>query len=170
MLDSSYALATNLVYSSFSPTSMKNSPQRNWEVVPRTTALSKGLYCMGFLVLVENEIKATMRCHHTSAEVAKICNTGNTQCWGCNREEPVLTPRWICSFNFVHVFSHIRLFVTLWTEACQASVMDLSMGFSRQWIGVGCHFFLQGNLRDPGVNPMSPAFTGGYFTTEPSEN
>ena len=38
-------------------------------------------------------------------------------------------------------FSHIRLFVTLWTVAHQA---PLSMGFSRQEYWVGCHALLQG--------------------------
>ena len=36
--------------------------------------------------------------------------------------------------------------------------------------GVGCHFFLQGNLPDPGVEPMSlvsPALADGFFTTLP---
>ena len=34
--------------------------------------------------------------------------------------------------------------------------------------GVGCHFLLQGNLPDPGIEPvsgMSPALAGGFFTT-----
>ena len=35
------------------------------------------------------------------------------------------------------------LFATTWTIACQAS---LSMGFTRQETGVGCHFLLQGIL------------------------
>ena len=37
-------------------------------------------------------------------------------------------------------------------------------------IGEGCHFFLQGNLPDPGIEPVSPvslALAGGFFTTEP---
>ena len=33
--------------------------------------------------------------------------------------------------------------------------------------GVGCCFLLQGNLSDPGIEPASPALTGGFFTTEP---
>ena len=43
-------------------------------------------------------------------------------------------------------FSHVRLFVTLWTVACQAS---LSMGFSRQeyW----------SRLPMPWIEPASPA-------------
>ena len=31
---------------------------------------------------------------------------------------------------------------------------------------VGCHFLLQGGLPDPGIEPESPALTGGFFTTE----
>ena len=37
-------------------------------------------------------------------------------------------------------FSHVRLTVTLWTVAHQA---PLSIEFSRQKIGVGCHALLQ---------------------------
>ena len=38
-------------------------------------------------------------------------------------------------------FSHVQLFVTLWTVACQAPV---SMGFSRHEYRSGCHVLLQG--------------------------
>ena len=49
------------------------------------------------------------------------------------------------------VLSHVRLFVTLWTVACQA---PLSMGFSPgKTIGVGCHFFLQGIFPTQESNP-----------------
>ena len=62
-------------------------------------------------------------------------------------------------------FSHVQLFVTLWTAACQA---PLSMGFSRQeyWSGLPCPS--PGDLPDPGIKPMSlmsPALAGGFFTT-----
>jgi len=33
--------------------------------------------------------------------------------------------------------------------------------------GVDCPSFLQRNLPDPGVKPMSPALAGRFFTTEP---
>jgi len=33
---------------------------------------------------------------------------------------------------------------------------------------VGCHFLLQGNLPNTGIEPLSPALAGGFFTTEPS--
>ena len=67
-------------------------------------------------------------------------------------------------------FSHSRLFVTLWTVVCQA---PLSMGFSRReyWSGLPCP--PPGDLPDPGIEPeslMSPAFAGGFFTTEPPES
>ena len=62
-------------------------------------------------------------------------------------------------------FSHVRLFATLWTIACQAA---LSMGFSRQeyWSGLPCPS--PGDLPNPGIEPvplMSPALAGGFFTT-----
>ena len=54
-------------------------------------------------------------------------------------------------------FSHVRLFLTLWTVAHQA---PLSMGFSRQeyWSGLPCP--PPGDLPDPGIELMclmSPA-------------
>ena len=33
--------------------------------------------------------------------------------------------------------------------------------------GVGCHFVLQGNLPDPGIEPASPTRAGGLSITEP---
>ena len=56
-------------------------------------------------------------------------------------------------------FSSVRLFVTLWTVACQAS---LFMGFSRQeyWNGWPCP--PPGDLPDPGRKPTSP---GIFFKT-----
>ena len=46
-------------------------------------------------------------------------------------------------------FSCVQLFATPWTVACQA---PLSMGFSRQEYGVGCHFLLQGVFLTQGSN------------------
>ena len=62
-------------------------------------------------------------------------------------------------------FSHVQLFVTLWTIACQA---PLPMGFSRQeyWSALPCPS--PGDLPDPGIKPMSPvspAPAGEFFTT-----
>ena len=67
-------------------------------------------------------------------------------------------------------FSHD--FATLWTIACQ---VPLSMRFSRQeyWSGLPCP--PPGDLPNPGIfpthgsnpRPLSPALTGGFFTTVP---
>ena len=61
-------------------------------------------------------------------------------------------------------FSHVWLFVILWTVALQA---PLSMGFSRQeyWGGMPCP--PPGDLPNPGIEPMSlmsPALTDMFFT------
>ena len=63
----------------------------------------------------------------------------------------------------LNCFSHVQLFVTLWTVACQAPP---SMGFSRQeyWSGLPCP--PPGDLPDPGIEAMSlksPALAGGFF-------
>ena len=57
-----------------------------------------------------------------------------------------------------------QLFATPWAVACQA---PLSMGFPRQeyWSGLPCPF--PRDLPDPGIEPTSPALTGGLFTTDP---
>ena len=51
-------------------------------------------------------------------------------------------------------FSHVQLFGTLWTVACQA---PLSMGFSRQENWSGLPWPTPGDLPDPGIKPVSPA-------------
>ena len=62
-------------------------------------------------------------------------------------------------------FSHVQLFVTLWTVTCQAL---LPMGFSRQeyWNGLPCP--PPGDLPNPRIEPVylvSPALARGFFTT-----
>ena len=63
--------------------------------------------------------------------------------------------------------SYVRLFAPEWTEAHQA---PLSLRFPRQeyWSGLPCP--PPGDLSDPGIEPTtpeSPAWAGGFFTTEP---
>ena len=65
------------------------------------------------------------------------------------------------------LLSHVQLFMTPWTIACQA---PLSMGFSRQeyWSGLPCP--PPGDLPTPGIEPtppQSPALAGGFFTIAP---
>ena len=71
----------------------------------------------------------------------------------------------LCCVCELSRFSHVQLFATLWTVACQA---PLSMGFSRQeyWSGLPCP--PPGKLPEPGIEPTSlssPALAHGFFTT-----
>ena len=62
----------------------------------------------------------------------------------------------------------VRLFMTLWTVACQA---PLSMGFSRQeyWGGLPFISFSRGSFLSRNRTPVSSmsCIASGYFTTEP---
>ena len=65
------------------------------------------------------------------------------------------------------MLSHVQLFETPWTVACQA---PLSMEFSRQEYWNGLPFPSPGNLPNPDIKPTSPAapaLEGGVFTTAP---
>ena len=64
----------------------------------------------------------------------------------------------------VQSLSHVRLFATPWTVARQP---PLSMGFSQQGYWSGLPFPPPGHLPEPGIEPVSPALSGGFFTTEP---
>ena len=59
--------------------------------------------------------------------------------------------------------SCVRLFATQWTVARQA---PLSMGFPKQEYWSGLSFLSMGDLPNPGTEPVSPAWAGGFFTTE----
>ena len=61
-------------------------------------------------------------------------------------------------------FSHVRLFITLWTVAHQA---PLSMRFSRQeyWSGLPC--LLQRNLPNPRIKPRSSTLQAYSLPSEP---
>ena len=72
-------------------------------------------------------------------------------------------PQWSkACVSVLSCFSRVRLSVTLWTIACQAS---LSMEFSRQeyWSGWSCP--TPGYLYHRGIEPESSALLGGFFTT-----
>ena len=60
-------------------------------------------------------------------------------------------------------FGCVRLFVTLWTVACQA---PLSLEFSRQEYWSGLPFPPPRDLPDSGIEPKSPASVGRFFTAE----
>ena len=56
------------------------------------------------------------------------------------------------------------LFATPQTVAHQ---VPLLMGFHKQEYWSGLPFLLLGSLSDPGIEPVSPALAGEFFTTEP---
>ena len=66
----------------------------------------------------------------------------------------------MCLYSISHIlcmlscFSHVRLFVTLWTVACQT---PLSVGFSMQeyWSGLPCP--PPGDLSNPRIEPAAPS-------------
>ena len=56
-------------------------------------------------------------------------------------------------------------FPTPWTVAHQA---PLCMGLLKQEYWSGLPFSSPGDLSDPGIERVSPALAGEFFTTEPS--
>ena len=67
----------------------------------------------------------------------------------------------------VELLSHIQLFASPWTVACQA---PLSMKFFREEYSSGLLFPIPADFPDPGFEPMSlalPSLAGGFFTTGP---
>ena len=67
-------------------------------------------------------------------------------------------------FSIVKLLSCVRLFATPWTIAYQAPP---SMGFSRQEDWSGLPFLSPGDLPNPGIESVSPALAGGFFTIKP---
>ena len=64
----------------------------------------------------------------------------------------------------VKVLSHVQLFGTPWTVACQA---PLSMGFSRQECWSGLPIPSPGDLPHPGIKPGSPELQADSVPSEP---
>ena len=64
----------------------------------------------------------------------------------------------------VQSLSCVQVFATPQAAARQA---PLSMGFPKQEYWSGLPFSSPGDLPDPGIEPVSPALAGGFFTSEP---
>ena len=64
----------------------------------------------------------------------------------------------------VQSFSHVQLFATPWTVACQASP---PMGFSKQEYWSGLPFPSPGDLPNPGIEPKFPALQADSLLSEP---
>ena len=67
---------------------------------------------------------------------------------------------------YVCMLSHVWLFASLWTVACQHS---LSMGFFRQEYWSGLPFSPLGNLPNPGIKPASPMSSALQTDSLPTE-
>ena len=70
----------------------------------------------------------------------------------------------VISRTAVHSARYAQSRLTLWAVVRQA---PLSMGFLGQEYWSGLPFPPPGDLPDPGIKSVSPALTGGFFTTEP---
>ena len=90
--------------------------------------------------------------------------------------ESNLNPLQACHHGGPSYLSSLRIqdsfmFILLVMTDCFSAPMDcqapLSMGFSRQEYWSGLPFPPPGDLLDSGIELVSPALTGGFFTTEP---
>ena len=81
----------------------------------------------------------------------------------CNAGDLGSIPNWGTKIPHVCVLSRVQLFTTPWTVAHQA---PLSMEVSRQEYWSGLPFPPPVDLPDPGIEPVSPALAGRFFTTE----
>ena len=67
---------------------------------------------------------------------------------------------------------HAQLLSSVWHFVTPKTVphqTSLSMGFSKEEYWSGLQFPPPGELPDPGIEYVSPALAGGFFTTEPPE-
>jgi len=65
------------------------------------------------------------------------------------------------------ILSHVRLFATTWTVACQAPLIIFQVRIL-EWVAIPS----PGDLPDPGIKPASlasPPLAGGFLTTAPLE-
>ena len=69
-----------------------------------------------------------------------------------------------CCVCLCEFLSHVQLFVTPWTIACQA---PLSTEISRQEYWSGLSFPSPGDLPNPGIKPGSPALQADFLLCEP---
>ena len=88
--------------------------------------------------------QASLSITNSRSSPAKVCCCKSLQQF-CNSLQ---------KFVVVQSLSHVRLFATPWSVAHQALP---SMGFYRQEYLSGLPFHSPGDLRDPGVEPESPA-------------
>ena len=74
-----------------------------------------------------------------------------------------VTPALRTHFVVVLLLSHVQLFATLWTVACQT---PLSMGLPRQKYWSGLPFPSPRSLPNPGIEPRSPVLQADSSPSE----
>ena len=120
------------------------------------------------------------RAHLDTEACTRLCvhsvqlegNTTNQQC-GCSglgyaeTELILIINSFILSFTIwkwkCYLLSHVRLFATPWTVACQA---PLSVGFSREEYWSGLPFPSLEDLPDSGIKPGSPTLQADPLPSE----
>ena len=73
----------------------------------------------------------------------------------------------VCARGREHLLSHSVVSDTLQPHGLQPIRLFFPWDFPGKSTGVGCHFLLQGDLPDPGIEPASPALAGRFFITVP---
>ena len=69
----------------------------------------------------------------------------------------------------VHLLERVSCSVqssSLRPQGLQPATILCPWHFPGKNTGMGCHFLLQGNLSDPGIEPMSPALQAGSLPSE----
>ena len=94
-----------------------------------------------------------------STVITKICNKKNI--FGPDYPLDLELGEAVCA----QLISLVWLFATPWTIACQA---PLSMTFPRQEYWSGLPFPSPGDLRNTGIEPLSPALQADSLPAEPS--
>ena len=102
--------------------------------------------------LSANKIRITIFCHRSDIPLSLLYSLNQNQIIRRKKEKKV------------KLLSHVRLFATPWTIACQA---PLSMGFSTQEYWNGLSFPSLGDLPDPGIEHGSPALQADSLPSEP---
>ena len=100
-----------------------------------------------------------MGCHFLLQGILNLTKLATTPC-PLFRAQRIL----LYSARVLSLCSCVRVFVTLWSVGQQA---PLSRGFSRQEYWSGLPFPPPGDLRSPGMEPMSPALQADSLPAEP---
>ena len=103
-------------------------------------------------------------CSRTIVVIQFMCQIGDCFIWNIVHSQCCVCRCNQTWFSCACMLSHVWLFETPGTATPQAS---LSMGIFKQEYWCGLPFLPPGDLPDPGIEPVSPALPGGFFTTEP---